>query len=205
MFEKTFDSPELVWYNSGMSLVEVPVVEEQISRILFSREELLKRIAELGEEITRDYKEKNLLVLAILKGAVPFMADLIQQIKIPLTYDFMAVSSYGASTTSSGVVRIMKDLERSVEGVHILIVEDIVDTGLTLKYLKENLTARNPESVRIVTLLDKPERRKVDVKPDYNGFTIPDEFVVGYGLDFNEMYRNLPYIGILKPEAYEND
>lgn len=180
-------------------------MEEQISRILFSREELLKRIAELGEEITRDYKEKNLLVLAILKGAVPFMADLIQQIKIPLTYDFMAVSSYGASTTSSGVVRIMKDLERSVEGVHILIVEDIVDTGLTLKYLKENLTARNPESVRIVTLLDKPERRKVDVKPDYNGFTIPDEFVVGYGLDFNEMYRNLPYIGILKPEAYEND
>ncbi|MEA4901833.1 hypoxanthine phosphoribosyltransferase [Desulfitobacterium sp.] len=180
-------------------------MEEHISRILFSREELLKRIAELGEEITRDYKEKNLLVLAILKGAVPFMADLIQQIKIPLTYDFMAVSSYGASTTSSGVVRIMKDLERSVEGVHILIVEDIVDTGLTLKYLKENLTARNPESVRIVTLLDKPERRKVDVKPDYNGFTIPDEFVVGYGLDFNEMYRNLPYIGILKPEAYEND
>lgn len=180
-------------------------MEEQISRILFSREELLKRIAELGEEITRDYKGKNLLVLAILKGAVPFMADLIQHIKIPLTYDFMAVSSYGASTTSSGVVRIMKDLERSVEGVHILIVEDIVDTGLTLKYLKENLTARNPESVRIVTLLDKPERRKVDVKPDYNGFTIPDEFVVGYGLDFNELYRNLPYIGILKPEAYEND
>lgn len=179
-------------------------MEEQISKILFSREELLKRIAELGEEITRDYNGKNLLVLAILKGAVPFMADLIQNIKMPLTYDFMAVSSYGASTTSSGVVRIMKDLERSVEGVHILIVEDIVDTGLTLKYLKENLSARNPESVKIVTLLDKPERRKVDVKPDYNGFTIPDEFVVGYGLDFNEQFRNLPYIGILKPEAYES-
>lgn len=179
-------------------------MEEQISKILFSREELLKRIAELGEEITRDYKGKNLLVLAILKGAVPFMADLIQNIKLPLTYDFMAVSSYGASTTSSGVVRIMKDLERSVEGVHILIVEDIVDTGLTLKYLKENLSARNPKSVKIVTLLDKPDRRKVEVKPDYNGFTIPDEFVVGYGLDFNEQYRNLPYIGILKPEAYES-
>lgn len=179
------------------------MVEDQISKILFSREELLKRIAELGEEITRDYQGKNLLVLAILKGAVPFMADLIHQIKIPLAYDFMAVSSYGASTTSSGVVRIMKDLERSVEDVHILIVEDIVDTGLTLKYLKENLTARNPESVKIVTLLDKPDRRKVDVKPDYNGFKIPDEFVVGYGLDFNEQYRNLPYIGILKPEAYQ--
>ncbi|AHF06384.1 hypoxanthine phosphoribosyltransferase [Desulfitobacterium metallireducens] len=178
-------------------------MEDQISKILFSREELLKRIAELGEEITRDYQGKNLLVLAILKGAVPFMADLIHQIKIPLAYDFMAVSSYGASTTSSGVVRIMKDLERSVEDVHILIVEDIVDTGLTLKYLKENLTARNPESVKIVTLLDKPDRRKVDVKPDYNGFKIPDEFVVGYGLDFNEQYRNLPYIGILKPEAYQ--
>lgn len=178
-------------------------MEDQISKILFSREELLKRIAELGEDITRDYQGKNLLVLAILKGAVPFMADLIHQIKIPLTYDFMAVSSYGASTTSSGVVRILKDLERSVEGVHILIVEDIVDTGLTLKYLKENLTARNPESVKIVTLLDKPDRRKVDVELDYNGFKIPDEFVVGYGLDFNEQYRNLPYIGILKPEAYQ--
>ncbi|HVJ49379.1 hypoxanthine phosphoribosyltransferase, partial [Desulfitobacterium sp.] len=153
---------------------------------------------------TRDYTGKNLLVLAILKGAVPFMADLIQQIKIPLTYDFMAVSSYGASTTSSGVVRIMKDLERSVEGIHILIVEDIVDTGLTLKYLKENLTARNPQSVKVVTLLDKPDRRKVDVTPNYNGFRIPDDFVVGYGLDFNEQYRNLPYIGILKPEAYQH-
>lgn len=180
------------------------MVEEQISRILFSREELLKRIEELGTEITRDYTGKNLLILAILKGAVPFMADLIQHIRMPLAYDFMAVSSYGASTHSSGVVRIMKDLERSVDGVDILIVEDIIDTGLTLKYLKENLSARNPKSVKVATLLDKPERRKVEVIPDYNGFTIPDEFVVGYGLDFNEQFRNLPYIGILKPEAYEN-
>lgn len=180
------------------------MVHAHIEKILFTGEELLKRISELGEEITRDYKGKNLLILAILKGAVPFMADLIQHISIPLTYDFMAVSSYGASTTSSGVVRIMKDLERSVEGIDILIVEDIIDTGLTLKYLKENLTARNPQSVKVVTLLDKPDRRKVDVTPDYNGFTIPDEFVVGYGLDFNERYRNLPYIGILKPEAYEH-
>lgn len=178
-------------------------MEENIGKILLSREELQKRVAELGDEITRDYNGKNLLVLGILKGAVPFMSDLIREIKVPLAYDFMAVSSYGASTHSSGVVRILKDLERSVEDVHILIVEDIIDTGLTLKYLKENLAARNALSVKVVTLLDKPERRKVEVVPDYNGFAIPDEFVVGYGLDFNEGYRNLPYIGVLKPEAYD--
>ncbi|MDA8229545.1 MAG: hypoxanthine phosphoribosyltransferase [Desulfitobacterium hafniense] len=177
-------------------------MEGYIGKILFTREQLQERIAELGAEITRDFKGQKLLVLGILKGAVPFMADLIREIKIPLFYDFMAVSSYGASTSSSGVVRILKDLERSVEDVHILIVEDIIDTGLTLKYLKENLSARNPLSVKVVTLLDKPERRKVSVVPDYNGFTIPDEFVVGYGLDFNEEYRNLPYVGVLKEEAY---
>lgn len=178
-------------------------MEENIGRILFSREEIQKRVAELGEEITRDYNGEKLLVLGILKGAVPFMADLIREIKIPLAYDFMAVSSYGASTHSSGVVRILKDLERSVEDVHILIVEDIIDTGLTLKYLKENLSSRNPLSIKVVTLLDKPERRSVEVIPDYNGFTIPDEFVVGYGLDFDEEYRNLPYVGVLKPQAYD--
>lgn len=183
--------------------MEVSPVEEYIGKVLVSQEELQKRIAELGAEITRDYEGKKLLVLGILKGAVPFMADLIREIKLPLAYDFMAVSSYGASTQSSGVVRILKDLERSVEDVHILITEDIVDTGLTLKYLKENLSGRNPLSVKVVTLLDKPARRKVDVVPDYNGFTIPDEFVVGYGLDFNEEYRNLPYVGVLKPAAYE--
>ena len=177
-------------------------MEEKIGKVLLSREVIQKRVAELGEEITRDYKGKNLLVLAILKGAVPFMADLIREIKTPLKYDFMAVSSYGASTHSSGVVRILKDLDRSVEDLNILIVEDIIDTGLTLKYLKENLAARNPLSIKVVTLLDKPERRKVEVVPDYNGFTIPDEFVVGYGLDFDEHYRNLPYVGVLKPEAY---
>lgn len=178
-------------------------MEEYIGRVLISREELGKRVAELGAEITRDYEGKKILVLGILKGAVPFMADLIREIKLPLAYDFMALSSYGISTQSSGVVRILKDLERSVEDVHILIAEDIVDTGLTLKYLKENLRARNPLSVKVVTLLDKAARRKADVTPDYNGFLIPDEFVVGYGLDFNEEYRNLPYIGVLKQEAYE--
>jgi len=157
-------------------------VEDKIGKILISREEIQKRVAELGAEITRDYKGKDLLVLGILKGAVPFMADLIREIKLPLKYDFMAVSSYGASTHSSGVVRILKDLERSVEDLHILIVEDIIDTGLTLKYLKENLAARNPLSIKVVTLLDKPDRRKAEVVPDYNGFTIPDEFVVGYRL-----------------------
>lgn len=178
-------------------------MEEYIGRVLISKEELGKRVAELGAEITRDYEGKKILVLGILKGAVPFMADLIREIKLPLAYDFMALSSYGVSTQSSGVVRILKDLERSVEDVHILIAEDIVDTGLTLKYLKENLKARNPLSVKVVTLLDKATRRTADVTPDYNGFSIPDEFVVGYGLDFNEEYRNLPYIGVLKQEAYE--
>jgi hypoxanthine phosphoribosyltransferase len=178
-------------------------MEEYIGRVLISKEDLGKRVAELGAEITRDYEGKKILVLGILKGAVPFMADLIREIKLPLAYDFMALSSYGVSTQSSGVVRILKDLERSVEDVHILIAEDIVDTGLTLKYLKENLRGRNPLSVKVVTLLDKTTRRKVDVTPDYNGFSIPDEFVVGYGLDFNEEYRNLPYVGVLKQEAYE--
>jgi len=185
------------------SIVGVSLMEEYIAKVLISREELGKRVAELGAEITRDYAGKKLLVLGILKGAVPFMSDLIREIKLPLAYDFMALSSYGASTQSSGVVRILKDLERSVDDVHILITEDIVDTGLTLKYLKANLEARNPLSVKVATLLDKAARRQADVFPDYNGFSIPDEFVVGYGLDFNEEYRNLPYVGVLKQEAYK--
>ncbi|NLI93878.1 MAG: hypoxanthine phosphoribosyltransferase [Peptococcaceae bacterium] len=178
-------------------------MEELIDKVLISTDELKKRVAELGEQITGDYRGKELLIIGIFKGAVPFLADLIREIKIPLCYDFMAVSSYGASTRSSGAVRILKDLDTSVEDRHVLIVEDIVDTGLTLKYLKENLARRHPLSLKIVTLLDKPERREVDVQPDYNGFTIPNEFVVGYGLDFNEMYRNLPYVGVLKPKAYQ--
>ncbi|MGI6450244.1 MAG: hypoxanthine phosphoribosyltransferase [Desulfitobacteriia bacterium] len=179
-------------------------MEKDIAKVLITEEELKKRVAELGEEITKEYQGKELLVIGIFKGAVPFLADLIRQIKIPLRYDFMAVSSYGASTKSSGAVRILKDLDTSVEDKHVLIVEDIVDSGLTLKYLKENLARRHPLSLKIATLLDKPERREVDVHPDYNGFKIPNEFVVGYGLDYNEVYRNLPYVGVLKPEAYEN-
>ncbi|HHV64574.1 MAG TPA: hypoxanthine phosphoribosyltransferase [Peptococcaceae bacterium] len=179
-------------------------MEKDIAKVLISEEEIKRRVAELGEQITKDYLGKELFVIGIFKGAVPFLADLIRQIKIPLKYDFMAVSSYGASTRSSGAVRILKDLDTSVEDKHVLIVEDIVDSGLTLKYLKENLARRHPLSLKIVTLLDKPDRREVDVQPDYNGFVIPNEFVVGYGLDFNEAYRNLPYVAVLKPEAYKN-
>lgn len=177
-------------------------MDKDIERVLVTDEQLKQCVAKLGAEITKDYAGKKLLVLGILKGAVPFMADLIRQIKIPIVYDFMAVSSYGFSTKSSGVVRILKDLERSVEDVHILIVEDIVDTGLTLKYLKDNLLGRNPLSVKVVTLLDKPSRRRAAVTPEYNGFSIPDEFVVGYGLDYQDNYRNLPYVGVLKREVY---
>lgn len=179
-------------------------MEGDVAKTLINQEQLRQRIAELGAQLTKDYLGKNVLVVGILKGAVIFMADLVREINLPLAYDFMAVSSYGASTKSSGVVRIIKDLDGSVEDVHILIVEDIIDTGLTLKYLIETLKGRHPLSVKVVTLLDKPSRRKADVKPDYNGFVIPDEFAVGYGLDFNGRYRNLPYIGSLKPKVYQD-
>ncbi len=178
-------------------------MEKMIAKVLISEDTLKKRVAELGQQITNDCRDKDLLIIGILKGAVPFLADLIREIKVPLRYDFMAVSSYGNSMRSSGEVRILKDLDSSVEDRHVLVVEDIVDTGLTLKYLKENLARRHPLSLKIVTLLDKPERREVEIHPDYNGFVIPNEFVVGYGLDFNEMYRNLPYVGVLKPEVYQ--
>lgn len=171
-------------------------------KILISENQVLERVNELGQEISRDYAGSELLVVGILKGAIIFLADLVRSISIPTNMDFMAVSSYGASSESSGVVRILKDLEQNIENKHVLIVEDIVDTGLTLNYLKENLLTRGPASLKICTLLDKPSRRKVEVQVDYNGFTIPDEFVVGYGLDYNERYRNLREILILKPEVY---
>jgi hypoxanthine phosphoribosyltransferase len=178
-------------------------MKEDIQEILISEEELQQKIAELGAKISSDYFGKKLLVIGVLKGAVMFMADLVKKIEIPLSMDFMAVSSYGASTESSGVVRILKDLDESVEGYHVLIVEDIIDSGLTLKYLMENLKSRNPASIRICALLNKPEGRKVDIVIDYEGFKIPNAFVVGYGLDYAEKYRNLPYICVLKPEVYE--
>ena len=177
-------------------------METTIGKVLLSAEQIDVKVKELGAQITSDYQGKNLLVIGILKGAVIFLSDLVREVKIPLNLDFMAVSSYGSATASSGVVRIMKDLERSIEEYDVLIVEDIVDTGLTLKYLVENLQSRGPKSVKVCTLLDKPSRRVAAVKADYNGFSIPDEFVVGYGLDFDESFRHLPYIGVLKPEAY---
>jgi hypoxanthine phosphoribosyltransferase len=175
---------------------------EEVGEVLLTSEQIRQRVSELGKEISRDYAGKSLVVVGILKGAIPFFADLIRQISVPLRYDLMAVHSYGASTKSSGVVQILKDLEEDIENQHVLIVEDIVDTGLTLKYLRENLLARQPASLRICTLLDKPSRRQVEINPEYNGFTIPDHFVVGYGLDYAERFRQLSYIGVLKPEVY---
>ncbi|MBO8137161.1 MAG: hypoxanthine phosphoribosyltransferase [Desulfotomaculum sp.] len=174
-----------------------------VQKILLSEEQIRERVKELGQQISQDYHAREVLVVGILKGAMIFLADLVRNLSVSTYFDFMAVSSYGSGTKSSGAVRILKDLDKSIEGKHVLIVEDIVDTGLTLKYLVENLKSRNPESLKICTLLDKPDRRTVDVQVDYTGFTIPNEFVVGYGLDFDERYRNLPYIAVLKPEVYQ--
>lgn len=173
-------------------------------KILLSEEEIRVRVVELGKQISVDYAGKEVLVIGILKGAMIFLADLVRNITVPTHFDFMAVSSYGSSTKSSGAVRILKDLDRGIEGRHVLIVEDIIDTGLTLNYLVDNLRSRGPASLGICTLLDKPSRREAPVEIDYNGFSIPDEFVVGYGLDYNESYRNLPYIMIMSPRVYRN-
>jgi hypoxanthine phosphoribosyltransferase len=175
---------------------------EDIDRVLLTEDEIQQRVAELGEQLSQDYAGKDLVIVCILKGALHFMADLTRKISIPVDMDFMAISSYGASTKSSGEVRILQDLDAAIANRHVLIVEDIVDSGLTLKYLVDNLSSRRPASLKIATLLDKPARRVVPISPDYNGFLIPDEFVVGYGLDYAEKYRNLPFIGILKPEVY---
>lgn len=167
--------------------------------VLFDREELKAKVAELGQKITEEYRGRELLVVGILKGAFIFMADLIREIQIPLEIDFMDVSSYGISTSSSGEVRIIKDLDNSIQDKDVLIVEDIVDTGLTLKYITELLKTRNPSTIKICCLLDKPSRRKTDIQADYVGYTIPDRFVVGYGLDYAEQYRNYPAVCVLKP------
>lgn len=178
-------------------------MNKDILRTLLSQEEIRAKVQEMGRQISEDYAGgKDLMLVSILKGAVVFMADLMREITIPNEIDFMVVSSYGSGVKSSGVVKIVKDLDVPLDGKDILIVEDILDSGLTLSYITELLRGRGPKSIRIATLLDKPERRKVDLKADYIGFTVPDEFVVGYGLDYDEKYRNLPYIGILKPEVY---
>lgn len=174
---------------------------DDIEEVLLSEEQIQARVRELGQQISRDYQGKKLRVICILKGAVVFLADLIRHLNVDIELDFMAVSSYGLGTLSTGVVRIEKDLDEPIEGEHVLVVEDIVDTGLTLRYLTENLKERNPASLKICVLLDKPERRLVKIDADYVGFQVPDRFVVGYGLDHAERYRSLPYIGVLKASA----
>lgn len=177
-------------------------MNNDIKKILFSEEDINNIVTELGTQISEDYKDKNLLMVSVLKGSVVFMSDLMRKITIPCEIDFMAVSSYGNKTVSSGTVRILKDLDRDIHGYDVLLVEDILDSGKTLNYLIEMLYARNPSSIRICTLFDKPERREVDIYPDYKGGSVPDEFIVGYGLDFAEKYRNLPYVGVLKDDKH---
>lgn len=179
------------------------MLEQDIERVLFTEQELKDRVAEIAAQIDRDYAGKEPMLISVLRGSFIFMADLVRSISLPCTVDFMAVSSYGSGTTSSGQVKITKDLSESIEGRDIIVVEDILDSGNTLSYLFQLLQARHPASVRLCTLLDKPSRRTKAVTADYTGFTVDDLFVVGYGLDYAEKYRNLPYIGILKPAVYE--
>jgi len=174
-----------------------------IKEVLYNEEVIIEKVREMGEKISNDYRGKNLIIVGVLKGSVVFAADLLRNIKIYCEIDFMAVSSYGKSTESTGVVRILKDLDESVEGKDVLIVEDIVDSGVTLGYLLNYFKTRKANSVEIATLLNKSARRKVDVPVKYIGFEVPDEFIVGYGIDYAERYRNLPFIGTLKPEVYE--
>ena len=181
------------------------VMERDIEKVLFSEEQLQTRVRELGEQISADYAGKEPLLISVLRGSYIFMADLSRAISQSCTIDFMAVSSYGGGTTSSGQVEIVKDLSDSIEGKDLLVVEDILDSGNTLSYLLQILQARHPASIRLCTLLDKPSRRVKPIKADYVGFEVPDEFVVGYGLDYDEKYRNLPYIGVVKPSVYQKD
>jgi hypoxanthine phosphoribosyltransferase len=196
------------WVRQGIEdgtaelLSHVAEFENDIDRILITDEEIQGKIRELGERITEDYRGKELLLVGVLKGAFVVMADLSRHIRLPLQFDFMAVSSYGAATKTSGVVRILKDLDHDIDGQDVLLVEDIVDSGLTLAYLLRNLRARRPASLEVCALMQKPEVQRVQVDIKYRGFDIPPEFVVGYGLDYAEKYRNLPYVATLKPEAY---
>ena len=178
------------------------MMEQDIKEVLFSEEALKNRVAELARRIDEDYAGKEIMLVSVLRGSFIFMADLCRAITLPCTLDFMSVSSYGDGTTTTGAVKINKDLSRDIAGQDVIIVEDILDSGVTLSYLKQYLSVRRPASISIVTLLDKPSRRKADIRADYAGFEVEDAFVVGYGLDYAEKYRNLPYIGILKPEIY---
>jgi hypoxanthine phosphoribosyltransferase len=178
------------------------IADADIEEVLIGPEQIARRVAELGAEITTDYRDKELLLIGVLKGAVMFMVDLAREIRLPLEIDFMAISSYGASTVSSGVVRILKDLDEPLSGRHVLVVEDIIDSGLTLQYILRNLATRCPASVKVCGLLYKERQRPAEIECAYVGFTIPDRFVVGYGLDYAEAYRNLPYVGVLKASVY---
>ena len=177
-------------------------MERDIERILITEEEIERHVAEVGQRISEDYAGKDPVFVGVLKGCFIFMADLMRHVSIHCSVDFMAVSSY-AGTTSTGAVKILKDLKSDIEGRHLILVEDILDSGVTLNYLKNYLMVRKPASITVATLMDKPARRKADIYADYSCFEVPDAFVVGYGLDYNERYRNLPYIGVLKPEIYE--
>ncbi|ACU93948.1 hypoxanthine phosphoribosyltransferase [Cryptobacterium curtum DSM 15641] len=178
------------------------VMHEDIDKILFTEDDLRARVSEMGHQITADHQGESLLVVSVLRGAAIFMADLVRNITLPLEMDYMAISSYGNGVKSSGIVRILKDLSSSVEGRHVLIAEDILDSGLTLSYLMRNLESRNPASIEVATLLRKKTRAQADIDCRYVGFECPDEFIVGYGLDYAERYRNLPYIGVLKKSVY---
>jgi len=179
------------------------IMQQDMEKILISEEEIEQAVAKMGKQLTVDYRDKFPLVIGVLKGALPFMMDLVKHMEMHVEMDFMAVSSYGGTTSSSGEVKILKDLDTTIEGRDVLIVEDIVDTGLTLSYIADLLRYRKAKSVSIVTLLDKPAGRKVDIAPEYSCFEVPNEFVVGYGLDYDEKYRNVPYIGVLKPAVYQ--
>jgi len=178
-------------------------MHDDISYILLSKEQIDQKVAELGAQIGRDYKDKNLMLLGLLKGAVVFMSDLMRSIPIPAAIEFMAASSYGNSTKTSGVVNVIKDISIDISDYDILVVEDILDSGVTLSYILEWIAAKNPKSIKVCAFLNKPDRRVREIKVDYEGYVIPDEFVVGYGLDYSEKYRNLSYLGVLKPEVYE--
>jgi hypoxanthine phosphoribosyltransferase len=173
-----------------------------VREVLITAEVIAKKVKEMAAKISQDYTGKEVVLVCVLKGAVVFLSDLMRHLAIPSVVDYVDWSSYGKSTSSSGVFRILRDLEESVESRHVLIVEDIIDTGLTLHYLKRHIQGRNPASVKVVALLDKPSRRKIEASADYCGFKVPDEFVVGYGLDYDQKYRNLPFVGVLKPEIY---